>query len=259
MTDETAPVSTTEVDPLVIRYLDFLGPQVTKDGWRPENELPEVAFAGRSNVGKSSLLNVLLRRKALARVSNTPGRTRQINFFSVNRHFVLADLPGYGYAKISKARKAEWKPLIEGYIKSSTRLAGVVLLLDVRHDPSPDDLQMLDFLADVGVPTIVVATKTDKLGALALEEHLTSLTNMLGLDPEQLVAFSSRTGEGRNTLAIALNDLLAQPSWRVSEADVEDSESASGDTVNGEPSAMPDEIARHATDVDHHVDSDANA
>ncbi|MEP6781563.1 MAG: ribosome biogenesis GTP-binding protein YihA/YsxC, partial [Gemmatimonadaceae bacterium] len=132
----TSPES---ADPLVIRYLDFLGPQVTKDGWRPTVTLPEIAFAGRSNVGKSSLLNVLLRRKALARVSNTPGRTRQINFFSVNKQFVLADLPGYGYAKISKARKAEWRPLIEGYLTNSERLAGVVMLLDVRHDPSNDD------------------------------------------------------------------------------------------------------------------------
>lgn len=205
----------TAPDPLVIRYLDFLGPQLTRDGWRPPEELPEIAFAGRSNVGKSSLLNTLLRRKALARVSNTPGRTRQINFFSVNRQFVLADLPGYGYAKISKQRKAEWRPLIEGYLRASKRLAGVVLLLDVRHDPSDDDMQMFDFLADVGVPTIVVATKVDKLGTVVARERIAALTDMLGLDADQIVTFSSRTGEGRDTLAIALNDLLAQPAWRV--------------------------------------------
>src|ERR1700709_2256152 len=178
-------------DPLVIRSLDFLGPMATVDGWRPTSELPEVAFAGRSNVGKSSLLNKLVRRKALARVSNTPGRTRQINFFSVNKQFVLADLPGYGYAKTSKARKAEWRPLIEGYLKSSTLLAGIVLLLDVRHDPSNDDLQMLDFLADLGAPTIVVATKVDKLGTLAAAERIAALSNSLGLDPDQVVAFSA--------------------------------------------------------------------
>ena len=104
-------------DPLVIRSLEFLGPMATADGWRPTNELPEVAFAGRSNVGKSSLLNKLVRRKAFARVSNTPGRTREINFFKVNDRFVLADLPGYGYARIAKERKAEWLPLIEGYLR----------------------------------------------------------------------------------------------------------------------------------------------
>ena len=204
----------TAPDPLVIRHLDFLGPQVTKDGWRPTASFPEIAFAGRSNVGKSSLLNVLLRRKALARVSNTPGRTRQINFFSVNKRFVLADLPGYGYAKISKARKAEWRPLIEGYLTNSALLAGVVMLLDVRHDPSMDDLQMLDFLADLGAPTIVVATKVDKLGSLVAQQRITALSDSLGLDAEQVVSFSARTGEGRDTLAIALNELLLQPAWR---------------------------------------------
>lgn len=204
----------TAPDPLIIRHLDFLGPQVTKGGWRPPETLPEIAFAGRSNVGKSSLLNVLLRRKALARVSNTPGRTRQINFFSVNKQFVLADLPGYGYAKISKTRKAEWRPLIEGYLKSSQVLAGVVLLLDVRHDPSPDDVQMLDFLAALGVPTIVVATKTDKIGPVVAAARIVELSAALALDPDQIVSFSSRTGDGRDDLAIALNELLMQPGWR---------------------------------------------
>ncbi|HET9010653.1 MAG TPA: ribosome biogenesis GTP-binding protein YihA/YsxC, partial [Gemmatimonadaceae bacterium] len=127
-------------DPLVIRSLEFIGPMATAEGWRPTNELPEVAFAGRSNVGKSSLLNRLVRRKAFARVSNTPGRTREINFFKVNGTFVLADLPGYGYAKISKTRKAEWLPLIEGYLRASPALRGVVQLLDVRHAPSEEDL-----------------------------------------------------------------------------------------------------------------------
>ena len=107
----------TGTDPLVIRELRFLGPMATAGGWRPETTLPEIAFAGRSNVGKSSLLNRLVRRKAFARVSRTPGRTREINFFEVNRQFVLADLPGYGYARISKERRAEWRPLIEGYLR----------------------------------------------------------------------------------------------------------------------------------------------
>lgn len=204
----------TNPDPLVIRYLDFLGPQVSKGGWRPEATLPEIAFAGRSNVGKSSLLNTLLKRKALARVSHTPGRTRQINFFSVNKQFVLADLPGYGYAKISKQRKAEWRPLIEGYLKSSNKLAGVVLLLDVRHEPSPDDVQMLNFLAQLGAPTIVVVTKTDKIGPVVAEGRIQAMSEALGLDPDQVIGFSSRTGEGRDELASALVDLLAQPAWR---------------------------------------------
>src|SRR5687768_3001298 len=134
-------------DPLVIRKLEFMGGMASADGWRPPSELPEVAFAGRSNVGKSSLLNRLVRRKAFARVSNTPGRTREINFFRVNHAFVLVDLPGYGYAQVSKERRAGWRPLIEGYLRTSPELRGIVHLLDVRRDPSPDDREMLSFLA----------------------------------------------------------------------------------------------------------------
>ena len=206
----------TAVDPLVIKDLEFIGPMATKGGWRPPAAFPEVAFAGRSNVGKSSLLNRLMRRKAFARVSNTPGRTREINFFRVNDAFVLADLPGYGYARISKMRKAEWKPLIEGYLADSPMLRGVVLLLDVRHDPTDDDRLMLDFLADVGAPTIVAATKVDKVKALEAKALVKSLADQLGLDADQIVPFSARTGEGRDELASALVALLAMPDWRVS-------------------------------------------
>jgi GTP-binding protein len=203
-----------EVDPLVIRHLEFIGPMATAEGWRPIEELPEIAFAGRSNVGKSSLLNRLMRRKAFARVSVTPGRTREINFFKVNNAFVLADLPGYGYARISKARKAEWQPLIEGYLSKSSMLRGVVLLLDIRHDPTEDDRQMLDFLSEVGVPTIVATTKIDKLKSSEVTTRLGELTRILGLDPDQVIPFSARTGAGRDELASALMELLALPDWR---------------------------------------------
>jgi GTP-binding protein len=196
-------------DPLVIRSLDFLGPMATVDGWRPTNALPEIAFAGRSNVGKSSLLNKLVRRKAFARVSKTPGRTREINFFIVNKQFVLADLPGYGYARISKARQAEWRPLIEGYLRRSPVLKGIVLLLDARHDPTGDDKQMLDMLAEIGLPTVVVLTKVDKLSKGQSAERMKAIAKELELDPDQMIAFSSETGEGRDDLAEALVSLLA--------------------------------------------------
>ena len=136
-------------EPLVIRSLEFVGGMASVGGWRPPAELPEIAFAGRSNVGKSSLLNRLVHRKKLARVSNTPGRTREVNFFKVNGTFLLVDLPGYGYARVSKERHAEWRPLIESYLRSTNQLHGVVQLLDSRHDPSPDDLQMLDYLGEL--------------------------------------------------------------------------------------------------------------
>jgi GTP-binding protein len=207
-------LSDTADDPLVIRSLEFIGPMASADGWRPPSDLPEVAFAGRSNVGKSSLLNRLVRRKAFARVSNTPGRTREINFFKVNERFVLVDLPGYGYARISKARKAEWLPLLEGYLRQATALRGVVQLLDVRHAASNDDLQMLDFLADIGVPTIVALTKIDKLRAKELPVRMRELALQLQVDEEQMIPFSATTNVGRDDLAAAVVSLVEQPSWR---------------------------------------------
>jgi len=203
-----------DADPLVIRDLEFLGGMAKPGGWRPEPVLPEVAFAGRSNVGKSSLLNRLVRRKAFARVSRTPGRTRELNFFRVNDEMVLVDLPGYGYAQVSKERKAEWKPLIEGYLSSSPTLRGVVQLLDVRREPSEDDLDMLDFLADLGAPTVVVVTKTDKLTRAAAAARVRELARTLGLEEDQVIAFSAATGAGRDELAAAIRSLVGQPPWR---------------------------------------------
>ena len=198
----------------MIKSLEFIGPMATAEGWRPTNELPEVAFAGRSNVGKSSLLNKLVRRKAFARVSNTPGRTREINFFKVNSEFVLADLPGYGYARIAKSRKAEWLPLIEGYLRASPALRGVVQLLDVRHDPSEEDMQMLDFLAEIEAPTVVVLTKIDKVRSRELAERVHAIAVSLRLEDDQVIPFSAETNQGRDELAEALMSLVKQPSWR---------------------------------------------
>ena len=201
-------------DPLVIRNLEFLGGMASVDGWRPESLLPEVAFAGRSNVGKSSLLNALVRRKRFARVSNTPGRTREINFFRVNDRFVLVDLPGYGYARVSKERRAEWRPLIEGYLRTSRELRGIVQLLDVRHDPTTDDLQMIEFLAAVGVPTLFALTKVDKLTRSERAHRLSALRATLDVEDEQVIPFSAETGEGRDELAEAVSALVEQPPWR---------------------------------------------
>ena len=186
-----------------------MGGMAAADGWRPDSALPEIAFSGRSNVGKSSLLNRLVGRKKLARVSRTPGRTREINFFRVNDAFVMADLPGYGYAKVSKARKAEWRPLLEGYISRTPQLAGVVQLLDMRREPSEDDVAMLDFLSALGMPTIVVLTKSDKLTRKAAAEQADAIARSLLLDPEQTIPFSAVTGEGRDELASAIAAAVA--------------------------------------------------
>jgi GTP-binding protein len=193
---------------LIIRNVEFLGGMAEKGGWRPPSDLPEIAFAGRSNVGKSSLLNTLVRRKSFARVSRTPGRTREINFFRVNNGFVLVDLPGYGYARISKEKKAEWRPMITSYLKRTQQLRGIVLLLDIRREPSDDDRAMLDFLAEVEVPTIVALTKMDKLSKSAAREHAAKIARALALDSEQVIPFSAQTGDGRAELLEAIAQLV---------------------------------------------------
>ncbi|HMH86395.1 MAG TPA: ribosome biogenesis GTP-binding protein YihA/YsxC [Gemmatimonadaceae bacterium] len=195
-------------DRLVIRNVEFLGGMAERHGWRPESSLPEVAFAGRSNVGKSSLLNSLVRRKSFARVSRTPGRTREINFFRINNTFVLVDLPGYGYARVSKEKKAQWRPLIESYLRRTTQLRGIVLLLDIRREPSDDDRAMLDFLAEMEVPTIVALTKMDKLTKAAAIKQAADISRALALESEQVIPFSAQTGEGRIELLEAITELV---------------------------------------------------
>jgi GTP-binding protein len=195
-------------DRLVIRNVEFIGGMAETHGWRPDSSLPEVAFVGRSNVGKSSLLNTLVRRKSFARVSRTPGRTREINFFRINNSFVLVDLPGYGYARISKERKAEWRPMIDSYLSRTTQLRGIVQLLDIRREPSEDDRAMLDFLAELEVPTIVALTKADKLSKSGAREQAGAISKSLMLEPDQIILFSAQTGEGRVELLEAIMDLV---------------------------------------------------
>lgn len=212
------PAKKPNPDPLIIRHLEFMGGMVEAGGWRPPGGMPEVAFSGRSNVGKSSLLNLLVRRKAFARVSKTPGRTREINFFNVNQAFVLVDLPGYGFARVSKERKGAWGLLIEGYLRNNPDLRGVVQLLDARHDPTDDDLGMFGLLAEVGLPALVAVTKIDKLTNRERPERLRALAAICGVDEDQMIPCSAVTGEGRDDLAASLTALLAAPV----DADAED-------------------------------------
>ena len=182
----------------------------------PPGELPEVAFSGRSNVGKSSLINILLRRtrKKIAHVSSTPGKTQALNFYRVNEVFFLVDLPGFGYARVPQAVRGEWQELIEGYLSRSTRLRGVVHLVDARHPPTDLDRNMMEYLSEVGVPALVVATKMDKLKKSERNDHLERVQKDLAIDTQQLLPFSSHTGEGRDALLIALDSLLG---WEESE------------------------------------------
>jgi len=172
--------------------------------------LPQIAFSGRSNVGKSSLVNVLLlrTRKKLARVSGEPGKTQSLNFYRVNDHFFLVDLPGFGYAKVSAKVRASWKTLIEQYLEGEQMLRGVVHLVDARHDPTVTDRQMVSYLAERKLPTLVVLTKMDKLKKAQRKNSIATAIEHLGLDEEQLLPFSSKTGEGREELLSALESLV---------------------------------------------------
>jgi GTP-binding protein len=192
-----------------IRRVEYAGTVATPDGPRP-GTLPQVAFSGRSNVGKSSLINALLQRtrSKLAHVSATPGKTQALNFYRVNDRFFLVDLPGFGYARVPAAVRERWKGLIEGYLSRERSLKGVVHLVDARHGPMKSDLQMLDYLGTIGVPVLVVLTKIDKLKARERERALERATTELAVDAEQILPFSSRTGEGRDALLDALEALL---------------------------------------------------
>lgn len=163
----------------------------------PKDRRPEIAFVGRSNVGKSSLLNGLLRRKGLAKTSATPGKTQTINFFDINGKIYFVDLPGYGFAKVPKALKDEWNRVMTEYLKNREPLRLAVLLIDARHDPSPLDEHMLDMLEAAETPTLLVATKIDKVGKSRRTAQLNGIRRGLGLDQDaEIIPFSAETGEG---------------------------------------------------------------
>ncbi|MGI6492968.1 MAG: YihA family ribosome biogenesis GTP-binding protein [Peptococcaceae bacterium] len=176
----------------------------------PAGQLPEVALAGRSNVGKSSLLNKLLNRKRLARTSNTPGRTRLINFFLVNSSFHLVDLPGYGYAKVPMGERDSWKKMIESYLNTRTHLKGLLLLVDSRHPPTAMDLQMYAWLKYRSLPAVIVATKADKLSRSRLQQSLRVIRSDLGLAADDaLIPFSAVTGQGREELLAMIGQIIS--------------------------------------------------
>lgn len=174
----------------------------------PDPPRLEIAFVGRSNVGKSSLLNALTRRKRLAHISRTPGKTRTINYFAVDDACYLVDLPGYGYARVPERVRRSWAPMITRYLEGSPRLRGVVALVDGRHPPTPLDRRMIAWLVERELPTLVVLTKADRVPRGRRGDRFDEAAEALGLDPEQLLWFSSRSGEGRDELVTALRGLL---------------------------------------------------
>lgn len=170
--------------------------------------LPQVAVAGKSNVGKSSLINSLCHRNGLAKVSGTPGKTRLINAFLLNERFHLIDLPGYGFAKVDKQEKLRWSEMMDGYFAKSDLLKITLHLVDIRHDPTADDVTMNSFLRQTSRPFIVVATKADKVSRGARMKLLAPICRMLCVQPWQVIPYSSETGEGRPQLLAAIQQAL---------------------------------------------------
>lgn len=167
----------------------------------PDNKLPEVAFAGKSNVGKSSLINALMMRKSLARTSAQPGKTQTINFYNINKEIYLVDLPGYGYAKAAEKEREAWGQMIERYLNTSEKLRAVFLLVDIRHAPSANDKQMFEWMAYVGYDPIVIATKLDKIKRSQIDKQIKIIRQGLGADKETIIVpFSAETKQGRDII-----------------------------------------------------------
>ena len=175
----------------------------------PENTLPEFAFAGKSNVGKSSLINALMNRKSFARTSSQPGKTQTINFYNINEALYFVDLPGYGYAKVSQELKAKWGKMIEGYLKKSKQLRCIFLLVDIRHEPSENDKNMYDWIVYHGFEPVIVATKLDKINRSQIAKQVKLLRTGLGLPKEtKLIPFSAETKQGRDEIWGIMEQLL---------------------------------------------------
>ncbi len=199
-----------------IKSVEFIGAigQVGQAAPEAARGLPQVAFSGRSNVGKSSLINRLLgrTRTPIARVSQQPGKTQEINFYQVRTdrgEFCLVDLPGYGYARVPQALRERWQPLIDGYLRGSADLVGVVQLIDIRHGPTADDSRAIEYLAEAGIPVLFALTKSDKLTATRRTKAVREIVKALDLAPDQVIPFSATTGEGREDLIESLAALIA--------------------------------------------------
>ena len=174
----------------------------------PDTEFPEVAFAGKSNVGKSSLINALMNRKSYARTSSQPGKTQTINFYNINDSMYLVDLPGYGYANASPAVKAKWGKMIEKYLRQSANLKQVFLLVDIRHDPSENDKMMYNWIVDNGFRPVIIATKLDKLKRSQVPKHLKEIRTELQMDKETpIFPFSALSKQGRDEIWALIDEL----------------------------------------------------
>ena len=191
----------------------------------PREAMPQISVVGRSNVGKSSLINKVCRRNKLARTSATPGKTRLINLFLLNKNFYLVDLPGYGFAKVDKQEKLRWGQMMDGYFEKAQDLRLTLHLVDIRHEPTQDDIQMNMYLRAKGIPFMVVCTKSDKISRGARMKHLAPICRALQVQPWQVLCFSSENGDGRDQLLALLEDVLTEN---------EETEAAAEDAVETE-------------------------
>ena len=175
----------------------------------PDNSLPEIAFAGKSNVGKSSLINALLNRKSLARTSQNPGKTQTINFYNINKNFYLVDLPGYGYAKVSAEIREKWGKMIEKYLETSKQLKRVFLLIDIRHEPSGNDVMMYDWVLSKGFEPIIICTKADKISRGAIQKNLKIIREKLKCRPGTvMIPFSATEKTGKDEILNLMEEIL---------------------------------------------------
>ena len=179
-----------------------------KSSQYPPESLPEIAFAGRSNVGKSSLINVLVNRKHLVKTSSTPGRTQLVNFFDINDYFTFVDLPGYGYARVPASVKKKWGPMIETYLSGRKTLKGVVVILDIRRTPREEEHNLITWLAHYSIATILVLTKADKLSKTKQDKQRAAVARSLALDSSELILFSAKSRKGREEVWQAIELLL---------------------------------------------------
>ncbi len=192
---------------MIIKSAEFIKSAV-KPADYPPVDLPEIAFAGRSNVGKSSLINTLVNRKRLVKTSSTPGRTQLINFFDINETFSLVDLPGYGYAKVPARIQKEWGPMIETYLSMRKTLKGVVLIMDIRRTPRQEEMDFIGWLDSFMIPAILVVTKADKLSKTRQAKQLALIGHTLGIERSDLILFSSKTRLGKESVWSVIEDLL---------------------------------------------------
>ncbi len=191
---------------LVIKNAKFITSAAKKEQFITPDK-PMVAVCGKSNVGKSSFINMLANQKKLAKTSSEPGRTRLVNYFDFGS-FILADLPGYGFARVSKTEKEKWAKTLDSFFKDKAHISHVFMLVDARHDPTADDVQMIEFLHYHTLPFTIILTKADKLSKMKLKEHLRAIAADLYLAPDNLIATSSETGYGKDTVCRKLKDII---------------------------------------------------